>query len=60
MCRCSICCPIGLLDITLRSRLVEKLAMALYDCLFQSSEVRNRFVMVRTVVWIGRMDEGVM
>ena len=33
--------PIGLLDITLRSRLVEKLAVALYDCLFQLSEVRK-------------------
>ena len=27
----------GLLDITLRSRLVEKLAMALYDCLFDTN-----------------------
>ena len=25
----------GLLDITLRSRLVEKMAMALFDCLFE-------------------------
>jgi hypothetical protein len=27
-----------LLDITLRSRLVEKLAVALYDCLFEAEE----------------------
>lgn len=31
-----------LLEITLRSKLVEKLSMALYDCLFDDSNSNNR------------------
>lgn len=45
----------GLLDITLRSKLVEKLAMALYDCLFDSVDEKEK--MKRNLISLDNVEE---